>query len=167
MALRIISGFLDREEINLVHTGNSLKRFEAFLAGETEAVGLMEPYITLAEKMGCKMVAEAHYIGMDMIGSEADEETHGVVRRVLRKAVRLINSDKRRYVAPYLLDFLPENYRKMVIPEDFHLPRLRYVEPDPYPSDLLEHTVRWMLRWDLLPQGTDYQKALESRIATV
>lgn len=164
MALRIMSGFLERDELRVVHTGNSLKRFEAFLAGETEAVGLMEPYITLAEKMGCRMLAEAHYIGMDMVSSETDEEAHAAIRRALTASVRLLNADKLTHVVPYLLDFLPEQYQALLRPEDFHLPRLRYVEPDPYPAEMLEHTVRWMQRWDLLPTGVDADQALEDRV---
>jgi NitT/TauT family transport system substrate-binding protein len=167
MTLRIMSGFLERDELQVVHTGNSLKRFDAFLAGETDAVGLMEPYITVAEKMGCRMLAEAHYIGMDMIGGEADGDTREAVRRALAGAVRLIESDKRRHVIPYLLDFLPERYRAMVTPEDFHLPRLRYVEPLAYSPDMLEHTVRWMRSWNLLPEGVDADRMLQERVAGV
>ena len=47
-----LEGFLRRKEIKVVHAGRPLERYEALMAGKVACVGLMEPWITLAEKNG-------------------------------------------------------------------------------------------------------------------
>ena len=54
VALRLLSGYLPEEKIKLVHHGSPQFRFEAMMRGEVEAAALMEPWITLAEKLGCR-----------------------------------------------------------------------------------------------------------------
>src|SRR5437016_13249376 len=66
MALHLLSGFLPRDQINVVHAGStadgntdggagSRGRFNMMLSGELEATALVEPYVTLAEKTGCRV----------------------------------------------------------------------------------------------------------------
>jgi hypothetical protein len=35
-------------------------------------------------------------------------------------------------------------------PDDFHLPRLRYVKATPYTDEIVADTYHWMVRWGLI-----------------
>ena len=63
VALRLLEGYVPNEKIKLVHYGSPKARFEAMLNGEVDACVVMEPWITLGEKIGCKSLAEGHYLG--------------------------------------------------------------------------------------------------------
>ena len=163
-AIQMLEGFLERSEIKVVHIGGPQQRYEAMMNGEIAAAALMEPWNTLAEKNGCQMIIETHYVGSE-IGAEAlDPETFEALNRAVKKAVQLINADKRKYVH-YMIDDLPEEYAKQITPEDFHLPRLRYVDPVPYPEEEFEKTFNWMVDWGLIGPDTTFEQLVDNRIS--
>lgn len=137
------------------------------MRGEVEGAALMEPYITLAEKMGCKLVAEGHYTGSDIASDDLDPEVYTSLTKAIKRAVDMINADKRKYVH-YMIDDLPEHYRNMITPADFHLPRLRYIDPEPYSAEEFWATAEWMISWGLIKTDADYERLVDNRIkATV
>ena len=73
------------------------------MSGEVDAAMLMEPWISLAEKNGCRSVCEGHYLGAENASDNMDEETFTAINRAVVKAVDLINSDKKRFLH-YLID---------------------------------------------------------------
>lgn len=160
-ALRLLEGYLRRDEINLVHIEGN--RFAALERGDVVAAVLMEPYITLAEKLGYQVLCEGHYIGSDIASDALDAETFEAIQRAIRKAVDLINADKRKYLH-YLIDDMPEQYRHLITPEDFHLPRLRYVYPRPYDPVEFERTREWMISWGLIAPDASYEELVDNRI---
>jgi NitT/TauT family transport system substrate-binding protein len=165
-ALKLLEGYLPREDIKLVHFGGR-NRFEAMMNGEVDAAMLMEPYITLAEKLGCNVLAEGHYVGSEIAGDDMDDELYETLMAAIRKAVDVVNANKRKYVH-YMIDDLPEKWRKMLTPEDFHLPRLRYVYPEPYSAAEFQRTAEWMLSWGLLKSDCDYERLVDNKVtATV
>ena len=103
VALRLLSGYLPEEKLKLVHYGSPQYRFEALMNGEVDAAALMEPWITLAEKLGCRPVCEGHYLGAENASDNMDEETFAAINRAVVKAVDMINADKRKYLH-YLID---------------------------------------------------------------
>src|SRR2546423_946339 len=74
------------------------QRYEKLERGEVDAATLMEPWITLAEKNGFKKIIETHYLGVENISQDLDRATLDKLMRAIRKAVRLINADKKRHV---------------------------------------------------------------------
>ena len=163
LALMFLEGFLKRQEINVVHAGRPLERYEALMAGEVEAVGLMEPWIALAEKNGCKSLGEAHYIGSDIASPDMDAETYTRTQRAVGRAVRLFNADKQKYLH-YLIDEVPPHLDRLD-PQDFHLPRLRYTEPAPYSEAEFRRTYEWMLSWDLINDDMTFEDLVDNRIS--
>jgi NitT/TauT family transport system substrate-binding protein len=83
--------------------------------------------------------------------------------RAIRKAVVLINADKKRHVH-HLLAEIPEKYRARLSPDDFYLPRLRYVDPAPYTEAEFERARRFMVEWDLLAPDATYDKLVANVI---
>ena len=163
LALMFLEGFLRRDEIEVVHAGRPLERYEALMNGDVDAVGLMEPWIALAEKNGCKSIGEAHYIGADISTPDMDPDTYEALQRAISKAVKLFNADKKRYLR-YLIDEIPPELGTLD-PEDFHLPRLRYIEPAPYSETEFRRTYEWMLGWDLISEDMTYEDLVDNRIS--
>ncbi len=168
VALRLLSGYLPKEKLKLVHYGSPQYRFEALLNGEVDAAALMEPWITLAEKLGCRAVCEGHYLGAENASDNMDETTFAAINRAIVKAVDLINENKRSY-----LHYLIEEPRFAsvaaryggITPEDFHLPRIRYSYNTPYTDEIVKDTYHWMVRWGLLDNAACSAELVDNRIA--
>jgi NitT/TauT family transport system substrate-binding protein len=163
LALMLLEGFLHREEINVVHAGRPLERYEALMSGKVAAVGLMEPWIALAEKNGCKSIGEAHYIGAEIASEDMDPDTYAGLQRAVTKAVGLFNADKRKYLH-HLIDEVPAHVGTLEA-EDFHLPRLRYVDPAPYSEAEFRRTYEWMLSWGLINEDMTFEDLVDNRIS--
>jgi NitT/TauT family transport system substrate-binding protein len=108
LTLQLLEGFMAREEIKVVHLGQARLRYQAMLDGTVDAAMLMEPFIAIAEKAGCNLIVEGHYAGSEMAAPGVDPATFEAINRVLAKAVRLFNADKRRYLHHIIADAPPE-----------------------------------------------------------
>jgi NitT/TauT family transport system substrate-binding protein len=161
--LQCLEGFLKRDEIKAVHL-NHVDGYEAVRRGEIAAVSLMEPWITVAEKEGFQRIIETHYTGSEIATPNVDAETWIAVNRAIRKAVVLINQDKRRYVH-YLIERLPPRYAALITPDDFYLPRLRFVDPEPYALDEFQATYDWLVSWGLIAPNSSYEQLVDNRIS--
>src|SRR5207302_11318457 len=98
-------GFLPRDLINVCRapTG-SRNRFNLMMEGEIEATTLTEPYITLAEKKGCRILCSAFFHGTEVASDRVDAETYAAFNRAVREAVRRINVNKSAYMH-YFIDY--------------------------------------------------------------
>jgi NitT/TauT family transport system substrate-binding protein len=168
VALRLLSGYLPEEKIKLVHYGSPQYRFEALMNGEVDAAALMEPWITLAEKLGCRPVCEGHYLGAENASDNMDEDTFAAINRAVVKAVDIINADKRKYLH-YLID--EPRFASVAVkyggitPEDFHLTRIRYSYNTPYNDEIVEDTYHWMVKWGLLTDAACTADLVDNRVA--
>ncbi|MEU2439742.1 ABC transporter substrate-binding protein [Streptomyces rubradiris] len=154
-AIQMLEGFLEADEIKTVgyHT---LDGYRAVQSGEAAAVALSEPWITLAEKQGFQKVIETHYAGLELVAPDFDRAVYAACNRAVNRAVAALGRDKRPYLH-YLIDSLPEVFAGEVTPDDFHLPRLRYVPPEPYTRLEFEKAYAWMRRWGLIEPGARYE----------
>lgn len=167
VALRLLEGYLPPEKIKLVHYGSPQHRFEAMWKGEVDAAAVMEPWIALAEKLGCKVLCEGHYLGAENASDDMDAETFAAINRAVARAIDMFNADKRKYLFymiedPRIADTLAQ-YGGLT-PEDFHLPRLRYVKSTPYSDEIVEDTYHWMTRWGLLDGAACDAGLVDNRI---
>ena len=89
---------MEREAITVVHVGQAPGRYRALWEGRVDAVTVMEPYIALAEKQGCHVLAEAFYVGAEILSPALDTETATGVSRAITRAVERINADKRQHL---------------------------------------------------------------------
>ena len=103
LAILLLEGFLPRDAIKtcLAPNGSRL-RFEALMNGEIDATTLTEPYITVAEKAGCRMIVAAPYHGTEVASEEMDGETYASFNKAVREAVRRINADKPKYLQYFI-----------------------------------------------------------------
>lgn len=162
VALQTLEGFLPREEIKVVHFGGPQARFEALRDGTVEAAALMEPWITLAEKQGYKVLAEAFYIGAEIASPEVDEDTYARINRAVVKAVRKINENPRPYLHHLTGEIPPE--LGSVAPDEIPLGRLRYVDPAPYPEEQFRRTYDWMVSWGLIENDNTFDALVKNMV---
>lgn len=164
LVLQILEGFLPREEIKVigVQGGNRLFALQQDLV---EAAALMEPWITVALKLGYKSIAEAHYLGSEIAGPNLDRATYEALSRAVARAVRKINEDKRPFLH-YFIEEVPAEVFSLK-PEDFELSRLRYVEPLPYPEENFQRTYEWMLSWGLIAPDSSFDELVDNRLVAV
>jgi NitT/TauT family transport system substrate-binding protein len=163
-ALQMLEGFLAREEIKVVHFSKTEEGYEAVRSGEIAAYTLMDPWLTLAEKEGFQKIIETHYVGSEIASAEVDAKSWEAITRALRKAVKLINADKRKYLH-YLIDGMPPAYARRLTPDDFHLPRLRYVDPAPYSPEEFQKTYDWLVSWELIDANLSFDRIVDNRIS--
>jgi NitT/TauT family transport system substrate-binding protein len=158
MAIRMMEGFVPREEIRTVHVGGPLARLQALLDGRVQAATLMEPFLSYAEKDGY-LVTLAYYNGLVVAPEEHDREKLLRLQAVVEGAVDLINADVRQY-APLLLNDLPPDLRANMTLDDLHVERLRYVYARPYTEREYRRSAEWMTSWGLLEEGAHPEKLL-------
>ncbi|GGM08891.1 MULTISPECIES: ABC transporter substrate-binding protein [Micromonospora] len=165
LAIQSLEGFLEADEIKVVHAGGPAERFRKLRDGEVDAVALMEPWTTAAEKLGYVLVTEAFYVGSEIASADVDPETFAAVDRGVRRAVATINAD----IRPYLHHFVEEIPQELVRlePADFRPGRLRYADPEPYPQGEFERTYRWMVRWGLIEPESTFSAIVDNRVVNV
>ena len=152
LALHLLEGFVAREAINVCHAPNgSRPRLASLLKGEVDATTLTEPYITLAEKKGCRTICSAFFHGTEVGSERIDAETYAAFNRAVREAVRRINADKRAYLH-YFIDYHAKDDPQIaaLTTDDLRESRLVVVDPAPIPLDEMQRTFEWLKSWGML-----------------
>jgi NitT/TauT family transport system substrate-binding protein len=152
LALHMLEGFLPRDQINVCRAPNGSRyRFDAMMAGELEATTLTEPYLSLAEKKGCRIVCSAFYHGTEVASDKVDAETYAAFNRAVREAVRRINADKSKYLR-YFIDYHKDKDPEVgtLTVNDLRASRIVVVDPAPIPDAELERTAAWIKSWGML-----------------
>ena len=154
LALHLLEGFMPRDMINVCSAPNgSRNRFNLMMKGEIEATTLTEPYITLAEKKGCRVICSAFFHGTEVASDRVDAETYAAFNRAVREAVRRINANKKAYLH-YFIDYHKAKDPEIgtLKPEDIREGRIVLVDPAPIPADELQRTYEWVKGWGMLEE---------------
>jgi NitT/TauT family transport system substrate-binding protein len=154
LALHMLEGFMPRDQIKLCQAPNGSRyRFDAMMKGEIEATTLTEPYLTLAETKGCRVICSAFYHGTEVASDKVDAETYAAFNRAVKEAVRRINANKQAYLR-YFIDYHKAKDPEIgtLKPEDLRASRLVVVDPAPIPADELHRTYEWVKSWGMLEE---------------
>jgi len=155
LTLQLLEGFVPRDMIKLVSSGRPAERFRAMMNGTVDACSVREPWITVAEKNGCRLIVQGFYNGTDTATAEINAEAYAAINRALAEAVRRINADKRGYLH-YFIDREKGTEVKALSLDDFNLNRIIFVEPGkPIPEEQLRRTYQWMVSWNLIEGGRE------------
>jgi NitT/TauT family transport system substrate-binding protein len=152
IALHMLDGFVPRDMIKLCSAPNGSRyRFDSMMKGEIEATTLTEPYVTLAEKRGCRLISTAFYYGTEVASDRIDAETYAAFARAVRDAVRRINADRRAYLH-YFIDYYKAKDKEIaaLTVEDLRESRLVVCDPAPIPMDEMQRTYDWLKGWGML-----------------
>jgi NitT/TauT family transport system substrate-binding protein len=156
--LKLLEGFLKREQIKTVNAGTMKERLEALGKGDVAAVSLMEPWISIAEKQGFRLLMESHSTRSEAAGDELDGATLAKMFRAEARAADAIDRDPGRYVH-YLLSEAGGLLEK----QDIRLARILNAPPEPYTRERFDHTYQWTLGWGLVAAGATYENTVDNR----
>jgi ABC-type nitrate/sulfonate/bicarbonate transport system substrate-binding protein len=122
--LQMLEGAVPRQAIKTCSfDGNPAKRYAALIAGEFEATVLQEPWITVAEKAGCRLISTTFFYGTWVADATIDWDAYAAFVRASTEAARRINADKRHYLRYYKRDYVGYPEVEALTPDDFNLGR--------------------------------------------
>jgi NitT/TauT family transport system substrate-binding protein len=156
--LKMLEGFLDREHIKWVNAGTHEERLAALEKGEVEAVSLMEPWISVAERRGHTVLIESHSTRSEAAGDELDGPTLRKMFNAEAEAAEAIRRNPAKY-AHYLLEEAGGELQA----GELRLSRIVNAPPQPYTRERFEHTYRWTLGWGLTQAGASYENTVDNR----
>jgi NitT/TauT family transport system substrate-binding protein len=157
--LKMLEGFIEKSHINAIHAGTMLERIEAVRKGEVAAANLMEPWISVVEKQGFRVIMESHTTRAEAASDDLDGPTLAAMFRAQATAAELINNDPSRYVHYFVTES-----KGLLEPQDLNMTRLLYGPPAPYTAERFEDTYRWMQGYpDLVAPGATYDTVVDNR----
>src|SRR5215510_6082971 len=156
--LKVLEGFLNREQIRWVNAGTMKERLEALNAGEVAAASLMEPWISVAEKQGCRVLIESHSTRSEAAGDELDGPTLAAMFRAEARAAEAIGKNPEPY-----LHYLLGEAGGLLEAKDLRVSRILNAPPEPYSRERFNHTYQWTLSWGLVPSGATYENTVDNR----
>ncbi len=156
--LKMMEGFLKREEIKWTNAGTHKERLDALRAGKVKAASLQEPWISVAEAQGCRVLIESHSTRSEAAGDELDGPTLAKMFRAEARAAEAINKNPAKY-AHYIL----EEAGNALAPGDLKLSRMLNAPPVPYTRDRFNDNYQWTLSWGLVPPGATYENVVSNR----
>ena len=156
--LKLLEGFLKREQIKTTFAGTMRERIEALKRGEVAAVSLMEPWISVAQKWGMRILIESHSTRAEAAGDETDGATLKKMFHAQARAVEKIEKDPRPYV-----HYLVAETGGLLKPEEFQAWRLLHGAPAPYTRERWDDTYRWTVKWNMTVPGATYENTVDNR----
>ena len=157
--LKMLEGFVRKEEIQITNAGTMQERLEAVRKGEVAAGNFYEPWISVAQKQGFRILMESHSTRSEAASDELDGLTLAAMFRAETVAAEMINADPNKY-AHYFLN----EVQGMLEPHEFQGWRLLYGPPVPYTRERFDDTYAWMLGYPgLIEPGSTYELAVDNR----
>jgi NitT/TauT family transport system substrate-binding protein len=156
--LKMMEGFLAPAHIKTTHAGSMQKRIEAVRQGKVAAASLMEPWISVAQKQGLRILIESHSTRSEAAGDDLDGPTLAKMFRAQARAVELIEKDP----APYVHYFIAET-GGLLEPHELATWRLLHAPPQPYTRERFEDTYDWTVKWNMTVPGATYENTVDNR----
>jgi len=157
--LKMLEGFVKKEHILVVNAGTMRERLEAVRRGDVAAGNVMEPWISVAQKQGFRILMESHSTRSEAASDNLDGPTLAAMFRAEARAAELINSNPGKY-AHYLL----QEAQDLLEPHELQTWRLLYGPPLPYTRERFAATYEWMLGYPgLVAPGATYETVVDKR----
>jgi len=156
--LKMMEGFLTPEHIETTNAGSMPQRLEALRQGKVEAVSLMEPWISVAEKQGMRILIESHSTRSEAASDDLDAATLAAMFRAQARAVKVLEKDP----TPYIHYFAAET-GGLLEPHELRTSRLLHAPPQPYTRERFDDTYSWTARWDMVVPGATYENTVDNR----
>jgi NitT/TauT family transport system substrate-binding protein len=156
--LKMMEGFLAPEHIKRVHTGSMLKRLEAVRDGKVAAASIMEPWISVAQKWGMRILIESHSTRSEAAGDDLDGKTLRKMFNAQTRACEVLEKDP----TPFIHYFIAET-GGLLKPEEFQTWRLLHAPPQPYTRERFDDTYNWTVKWNMTVPGATYETIVDNR----
>jgi NitT/TauT family transport system substrate-binding protein len=160
--LKMVEGFLEPQHVKTTNAGSMQKRIEALRRGEVAAVVLMEPWISVAQKQGLRILIESHSTRSEAASDEVDGPTLAAMFRAQARAVEAIEKDP----TPYIHYLIAETGGRLE-PKDFQTWRLLHAPPQLYTRERFDDTYNWTVKWNMTVPGATYENTVDNRAWTV
>ena len=159
--LKMLEGFLEPQHIKTTNAGSMKKRLEALYTGEVAGVVLMEPWISVAQKNGLRILIESHSTRSEAASDEVNGPTLAAMFRAQARAVELIEKDPTPFI-----HYLVAETGGLLVPKDFQTWRLLHAPPQPYTRERFDDTYKWMAKWNMTVPGATYENTVDNRAWT-
>ena len=156
--LKMIEGFLTPEHVKATGAGTMQKRIEALQRGEVEAVCLMEPWISYAQKLGLRILIESHSTRAEASGDDLDGPTLAAIFRAQNRAVKDIQKDPKPYA-----HYVAAETGGLLKPEELQAWRLLNGPVTPYTRERFDDTYNWTVKWNMTIPGATYENTVDNR----
>ena len=156
--LKMMEGFLTPEHIKTTTAGSMPKRIEALREGRVAAVSLMEPWISVAQKQGLRLLIESHSSRSEAAGDDLDGPTLAAMFRAQARAVKRLERDP----TPYIHYFIAET-GGLLEPHELQTWRLLHAAPQPYTRERFEDTYNWTVKWNMVVPGATFENTVDNR----
>ena len=156
--LKIMEGFLPKEHIKTTTAGSMPKRIEALREGKVQALSLMEPWISYAQKLGLRILVESHSTRSEAAGDDLDADTLKKMFRAQARACELLEKNPRPYVK-----YLVAETGGLLREDEFQAWRLLNAPPQPYTRERWDDTYNWTVGWNMTVPGATYENTVDNR----
>jgi NitT/TauT family transport system substrate-binding protein len=156
--LKMVEGFLTPEHVRTTNAGSMSKRIEALRQGKVAAASLMEPWISVAQKQGLRILIESHSTRSEAAGDDLDGPTLAAMFRAQARAVELLEKDPRPYI-----HYLIAETGGLLEPHELQTWRLLHAPPQPYTRERFEDTYKWTVKWNMVVPGATYESVVDNR----
>ena len=156
--LKMMDGFLAPEHIKRVHAGSMLKRLEAVRDGKVAAASVMEPWISVAQKWGMRILIESHSTRSEAAGDDLDGKTLKKMFNAQARACEVLEKDP----TPFIHYFIAET-GGLLEPKEFQVWRLLHAAPQPYTRERFDDTYNWTVKWNMTVPGASYETVVDNR----
>jgi NitT/TauT family transport system substrate-binding protein len=158
VTLKMIEGFLSKEHVEVTNAGSMPQRIEALKMGTVAAVSLMEPWISVAEKEGLRVLMESHSTRAEAAGDDLDGPTLAAMFRAQARACEVLAKDP----TPYIHYFVNETGGRLDA-SDFRHQRLLHAPPQPYTRERWDDTYNWTVGWDMTMANANFEDIVDNR----
>ena len=158
VTLKMIEGFLAKEHVEVTNAGSMPQRIEALKMGTVAAVSLMEPWISVAEKEGLRVLMESHSTRAEAAGDDLDGPTLAATFRAQARACEVLAKDP----TPYIHYFVNETGGRLDA-SDFRHQRLLHAPPQPYTRERWDDTYNWTVGWDMTMANANFEDIVDNR----
>jgi NitT/TauT family transport system substrate-binding protein len=156
--LKMMEGFLTPEHIKTTNAGSMRQRLEALRQGKVAAVTLMEPWISVAQKQGLRILIESHSTRSEAASDELDGPTLKAMFRAQARAVEILEKDP----TPYIHYLIAETGGLLELHE-LQSWRLLHAAPQPYTRERFQDTYNWTVKWNMVVPGATYENTVDNR----
>jgi len=126
--------------------------------GRIAAASVMEPWISVAQKWGLRILIESHSTRAEAAGDELDGPMLAKMFRAQARAVELLEKDP----APYA-HYLARETGGLLQPHELQTWRLLHAAPQPYTRERFDDTYNWTVKWNMTVPGATYENTVDNR----
>jgi len=156
--LKMMEGFLEPAHVKRTNVGSMLKRIEAVRDGRIAAASLSEPWISVAQKWGMRILIESHSTRSEAAGDDLDGPMLAKMFRAQARAVEALEKDP----TPFL-HYLARETGGLLEPHEIGIWRLLHAAPQPYTRERFEDTYAWTVKWNMTVPGATYDNTVDNR----